>query len=107
MSFTLIVWTVLAGVLLGGSANGEDDPYQHAVELLSKHPLIDGYYKSRASVCWVGSMRIRYNHAVVLIPPSPRVVWIVIIASMHLSMYSPTTPLPSLGHTWGCSGDLT
>ena len=48
MSFTLIVYTVLVGVLLGGNARGEDDPYQHAVELLSKHPLIDGYYESRA-----------------------------------------------------------
>ena len=44
MSFMLIIYGVLIGVLLGGSANGEDDPYQHAVELLSKYPLIDGYY---------------------------------------------------------------
>ena len=50
MSFALITYGILIGVLLGGSANGEDDPYQHAVELLSKHPLIDGYYVSRAYI---------------------------------------------------------
>lgn len=43
MSFIPIVFVVLIGVVLGGGANGEDDPYQHAIELLSKHPLIDGY----------------------------------------------------------------
>lgn len=43
MSFTPIVFVVLIGVVLWGGANGEDDPYQHAIELLSKHPLIDGY----------------------------------------------------------------
>lgn len=34
---------ILVGVLCWGSVNAKDDPYQHAVELLSKHPLIDGY----------------------------------------------------------------
>ena len=46
MSTTVIIYAVLVGVLLRSAANGEDDPYQHAVELLSKHPLIDGYYIS-------------------------------------------------------------
>lgn len=47
MSYSLI-YCILIGGLLGGSANGQDDPYQHAVELLSKYPLIDGYKVSRA-----------------------------------------------------------
>ena len=51
MSYSLIVYVVLIGGLLGGSAKGQDDPYQHAVELLSKYPLIDGYYVSRAVLC--------------------------------------------------------
>ena len=42
MSFALIFVLIVA--FWGDGARGADDPYQHAVELLSKHPLIDGYY---------------------------------------------------------------
>ena len=65
MNYALIICGVLIGGLLGGSANGHDDPYQHAVELLSKHPLIDGYYVSRESLY----IRIIINFIVVVIFP--------------------------------------
>lgn len=43
MGITRIICVIFVGVLLMRSSNAKDDPYEHAVELLSKHPLIDGY----------------------------------------------------------------
>ena len=43
MNFAFIIeLIILIGVFWGDGVTGANDSYQHAVELLSKHPLIDG-----------------------------------------------------------------